>query len=395
MFSEKNVKALLRDRRLTPPVASLYLNTDRTYAEGERYLAALRQVLHEADRLLRFPANPRSATARERLTEVAPQLLVFLDKEVASQSTVRGVAFFVSLAASSETDPRTPTFTAFTLPRPVRSQARVDQRPYIRPLLLLLDQYERVGAIVADRAHARIFTAFLGELEEMVRRTSETPRRHAQGWKQQTFFQRDVDGHTKAHIRSTVREALRLFRARPLKRLILGGSDETLALLTADLPHAFRQMIAGTFPAESHASDRELIAATLALAQRAEQEEEAQRVRELSDALARHAEASWGTARHRAVHGLDETLRALAERRVQLLVVRRGFRAPGGVCDNCAALSAHRATPCPTCRTPLRAVADVVEHAIEHASEERAEVEFVTEDPTLEALGNIGAFLRF
>jgi peptide subunit release factor 1 (eRF1) len=58
-------------------------------------------------------------------------------------------------------------------------------------------------------------------------------------------------------------------------------------------------------------------------------------------------------------------------------------------------LHAQTSGPCITCRAPLRPVTDVVEYAVERAQEESAEIEFVTESPTLEALGSIGALLRF
>lgn len=404
VFSKADVEALLRDKRLKPPVASLYLNTDRTHAEGEKFLASFRHLVHRADKLLAHRTDAEGALARERLKQALPELLEFFDTEVAPQQVVRGVAMFVSLAEASDHDPRTPAFTAFTLPRPLRTQCALDRRPYIRPLLFLLDQYERVGVIVADRTHARIFTLFLGELESVERRISDTPQHHRRGGWKQMLFQRDIEGHLKAHIRSTVRRAVNVFGARPLKRIVLGGTDDTLGLMKRELPERLGSAVAGSFIAESHASDQELVTRALALAQAAERQEEIQRVADLQEALAhrpvtavsqdRHGNG-WTMGHRQAVHGAQETLQALSQQRVRLLLLRRGFHLPGSVCENCGSLFIVAGGSCPYCSHPLSAVPDVLEHAVERAEAERAEVEFVAESQTLEALGGIGALLRY
>lgn len=395
VFSEADVKELLHDKRLEPPVASLYLNTDRARAEGEKYLATFRMVIHQADKQLRHQKTPEAALARDRLQEVLPEVLHVLDTEVAPQPVVRGIAMFVSLAVAPDSDPRSPAFTLFTLPRPVRTQGRVERRPYIRPLLFLLDQYERVGVLVADRNHARIFTLFLGEIETVRHRTADTPRRHHQGGWKQMLLQRDVDGHVKAHIRATVREAVNLFGERPLKRIVLGGSEETLALLRRELPAHFREQIVGVFLAEPHARDPEIVTRALAFAHEAEHREEARRVQGLIDALARRPGHLTGSSHHEATAGIPDTLRALSEQRVQRLLLQAGLHRPGSVCDNCATLTIEKGGPCSNCRLTLREVPDVLELAVEHAQEQGAEVEFISHSPFLEGLGGVAALLRF
>lgn len=394
VFAETDIKNLLHDKRLAPPVASFYLNTDRATPEGEKYLASFRMLIHQGEALLR-PLGERGEDARDRLEEAVREFLAFLDTEVAPHPTVRGVAVFISLAPPAKHDPRSPVFTAFTLPRPVRTQARMDHRPYIRPLLFLLDQYERVGVIVADRNHARIFTLFLGEIETIRRRVADTPRRHHQGGWKQMLFQRDVDNHVKAHIRATVREAVNIFGGSPLKRIIFGGSEETLAVLSAELPQHMQPLIAGTFLAETHASDTELAVKALALAAAAEGKEEAERVQELVDHLAHRPSFVRGPHHLAAVSGVRDTVRAVAERRARRVLLSRGLRAPGSVCDNCGALSLETRGVCPSCAFALRPVGDVLEHAVERAVEQDAEVEFVTEHPSLTAMGGAGALLRF
>lgn len=49
---------------------------------------------------------------------------------------------------------------------PLRSEARWSETLYLRPLLETLDEFERYGVILTDRAWARLFTVHLGEIEE-------------------------------------------------------------------------------------------------------------------------------------------------------------------------------------------------------------------------------------
>lgn len=397
MFSHDDVHVLLHDKRLRPPVASLYLNTDRGHAEGEKYLASFRHLLHEIDRSLRRRTDPAAALAQQRLSDAIPELLEFLDTEVEPLPAIRGVAMFLSLAPPDDYNLRTPPFTAFTLPRPVRNQMCVNHHPYIRPLLFLLDQYQRVGVIAADRTHARILTLFLGEVEHQEQRRAETPPHHQRGGWKQMLFQRDLEGHVSAHLRATARAATRLFERRPLTRVILAGSEEMRARLQKELPLRLRERVAGAFAADARTTEAEIVSRALAIAHEAELREEAERVREFVEACARRPDFSWGrSARARAVHGVEETLRAVSEGRVQRLLLRRGLRHPGEVCDNCGLLTTSSlGSLCPTCSSKPRSVTDILEYAVERAHEGRATIEFVTESPALDALGGVGALLRF
>ena len=95
----------------------------------------------------------------------------------------------------------------------------------------------------------------------------------------------------------------------------------------------------------------------------------------------------------RGTTGLADTLAALNERKVQVLLVQEGFRAPGFASPNADFLAVEGG------RSPrgeeLQKRDDVVESAIESALEQSAEVIVVHHHPDLEALGSIGAVLRY
>lgn len=383
MIHEDDVRDLLRDPRLIPPVLSVYLNTDRREAAGRSMLATLRHLAKTAERTLRTTLTPESAAAREVLHgTIVPRFVEFLSGEVEPVPAIRAVAAFASLSPSKTQGHRLVTYT---LPRPLRSQAHIDSRPYIRPLLFLLDEYERYAALVVDRKHARFFTVFLGEIEQIAEFTSDTPTRHDQGGWSQKRFQRHVDDHIAQHVYRVTDYAVKALKHLPTHRLILGGDAETIRLIRQHLPHALEARIAGTFPLDVHASLHAIRERTLAVASQAEHEEEARQVGILREALAHPG---------RAVQGLPETLRSLTDRRALTLIVKKGFHAEGALCPNCQALLAA-AGPCPYCEKETEEVEDIVEHAIEHAHLDRVTTEFVTENLDLEALGNIGAILRY
>ncbi len=398
MLTDTDIRTLEQDPRLRAPVLSLYVNTDRSAAEGRNTLASLRRLVRVADRKLGQRGFSNAAEMRRRLCDVLlPRMTNFLDREVIPLPVVRGAAFFASLdvpdglrgnprGLKTRIPPSTPELPliGYTLPRPVRSTVEIDLHPAITPLLFLLDQYERYAVITADRHHARFFTVFLGNIEALEEFTSDTPARHDQGGWSQGRFQRHLDAQFAAHARRIVTRATTLLHRFPKCRLLLGGDDKMLHMLRDLLPANLQTRVAGTFPLDVHAPLQEILERTLAVAECAERATEAGAVTALREAL----------INRQAVHGLPPTLDALTFQRARALVVLRGFHARGAICQNCAALLPP-VTICPHCRATPAPVEDMVEHALERAHREGVAVEFVGESMDLAALGHVGAFLRY
>ena len=95
----------------------------------------------------------------------------------------------------------------------------------------------------------------------------------------------------------------------------------------------------------------------------------------------------------RGVAGLADTLQALNERRVEAILIRFGFRAPGYSTANSDFLSTEDGIAPSGERLQPRE--DVIEHALESALEQSAEIVVVRHHQDLEALGSIGAVLRY
>jgi peptide subunit release factor 1 (eRF1) len=102
------------------------------------------------------------------------------------------------------------------------------------------------------------------------------------------------------------------------------------------------------------------------------------------------------TAAHKELGslGLEDTLQALQEQRIQTLVISEGFSAPGAICDYCSYISASTDPECPVCDGTMQPIEDIVDHLVHRALELDMEIAFVS-DPDLEQAGSIGAVWRF
>jgi len=98
-------------------------------------------------------------------------------------------------------------------------------------------------------------------------------------------------------------------------------------------------------------------------------------------------------ATDRGVIGLEDTLRAVSEARVDELVVSFDLSTPGAACGACGRLTT-RVGRCPTCGETVHRLPDVVESAVAAAFRTGARVEVVL-DEGLQELDGIGALLRF
>src|SRR5690606_40992406 len=92
----------------------------------------------------------------------------------------------------------------------------------------------------------------------------------------------------------------------------------------------------------------------------------------------------------KGVVGLEATLRALVERRVEVLFASQGYRDSGWRCDRCGYLC-RKGPTCPVDGSTMRRVDDVVEEAVDVALGQSCKVEICAENADLDVLGRIGA----
>ena len=94
-----------------------------------------------------------------------------------------------------------------------------------------------------------------------------------------------------------------------------------------------------------------------------------------------------------AVYGLEETLNAVKNGQVDLLIIEKDYKLQGWICENCQLINKGNKRTCPYCGKKTSKV-DVLEEILEFAQRTDAEVEF-TDDEEIANLGHVGGILRF
>ena len=180
----------------------------------------------------------------------------------------------------------------------------------------------------------------------------------------------------------------RRFRRSPFQRVLLGGPEEILSDVEQRLHPYVRERVAGRVKIDVENTTPEAVRDAAAPVM-----DEADRVAE-REALDRLDEGVG--AGGRAVAGLEDTIEALNERRVEALLVVDGFSAPGVYCRTCGWVGAQELDSCPADGGALERREDVVESAIELAILQSADV-LVTRHhrDELDDRGGMGALLRF
>ena len=293
------------------------------------------------------------------------------------RSTTRGVAIFACRALD--------LFVVHELPVSVRSELLVNPTPAVGQLELILQQSEKIAVLAADRQRARIFVYRLGELIERTERTGDLGRDY------DTVGEHDrggVDDHrdemAHQHLRNAVDLLWSVYQDEGFDHLVLAAADNVAVEIEKGLHPYLSERLHGRLDISPNASEPEIRAAAL----EAERSIEADREAALVDDL-RAAVASNG----RGVAGIEPVLDALAERRIERLLVSDGYAVEGWKCDSCGRLAKVGRT-C-TCGAEMQHIADLVEEAVEDALAQSCLVDVCNGNADLDVLGRIGAFLRY
>ena len=148
----------------------------------------------------------------------------------------------------------------------------------------------------------------------------------------------------------------------------------------------WQSLIVGTFPSSMTDSHQQILNRALEIGQKAEKDRELMLVKKLITQAAKQAGA---------VLGVESTLKAVNEGRVQTLVIKQGFKTPGYRCPNCNTLTSLSDIVCKQCSTEAVEVADVISTAVSLILKHGGEVDVIHSPSDLVNAGNIGAFLRY
>ena len=264
----------------------------------------------------------------------------------------------------------------------------VDDSPFVEPLAEL-GMRGSWCILVVNRKVARMLRGSPEQLEELPVVEDEVHGRHDQGGWSQARYQRSVDEEARWHLKHAAEVAFRRFKRSPFDQILLGGPEETVNEFEGILHPYLRERVAGRFKVdvENTTPDQIRDAAAPLI-----EEIDEKREREALDRF----EEGVGTG-GRGAAGLEPTIAALNERRVEILLLSDRFDAAGVYCRSCGWVGTDlELTECPADGGQLERRDDIAENAVELAILQSAQVLRVRHHgERLERHGSIGAVLRF
>jgi peptide chain release factor subunit 1 len=375
VISEDRIRALAGHRGGCV-ITSCYLDVDgRRHPRHVDYETQLDHLLREArEKAAGFGADAVRSVAAD-LNRISDWVRGGFDR-----SHVRGLAFFACSADGF--------FEVVESPLPVRNGIMVNHTPHVRPLESILQAYERFAVVLVDRQRARLFRFEVGELTEHTEVFDAVPRGAEAGHPAQgsraAHVQRHTDEVAHRHLKHAAEVTFAELQRRPIDHVILGGPHEVVVEFEAILHPWVRDRVADRLAIAATAGPDEVRQAALTVEEAVTRRDETALVERLRSAV--------GTGG--GVAGLEPTLAALVERRVDLLLVSDGYETEGWRCRSCQYLGPF-GRRCPVCANSMDLVDDVVEEAVEEALANKCRVQMVRESADLDVLGRIGALLRF
>ncbi|HQN43422.1 MAG TPA: hypothetical protein PLA25_04770 [Anaerolineaceae bacterium] len=367
MFTDQNLRELVA-YTAPQPVLSVYLNTNPSEGNADAYRLRLRNLLKMVD---------------------LPQDVAAVEQYFNHQYDWSGRAVAVFSCAPQG------FFRAYPLSMPVRDWIHTSDRPSVRMLAGLADSYGGYGVALVDKQGARLFFFHMGDLHEQegtvgeeVRHTKRGGASSMPGRRGGTAGQtRTVEETVERNMKDAAEFAVRFFEENHVRRVLIGGTDENVAMFRGLLPKAWQSLVVGVFTMGMGASKTEVLNRALEIGRSAELEREKRLVEQLITQTAKL---------QNAVTGLSETLATVNDGRVQLLIVSEGFRKAAYRCKNCGVLTiAQPDATCAVCGGEFQKFPDGVDLAMSAVMRQGGEVEIVTPIPALDEAGKIGALLRY
>jgi peptide chain release factor subunit 1 len=374
MFGREELKDIAKMGGNGTGFVSLYLNVNPVTNPGGEYAIWVKNAIKELQK----------AGDKSILKSVSKDLKAI---ETHIQNNKRVFKKALAILSSKENS----FWREYNLSLPVKNEIVIDRTPYIKPLLDMIERYQRYAVLLVDKEQARIFVIHMGEIMEYSEtRTEDVPGKHKKGgWfaLAQTHYDRHIDYHVGLHLKDVIKKFEPFLKGEDINRLILGGPEEAVLKTRALLPKGVENKIIGTFQAGMFEGTLDILNRVGPVLEDYEDKSESETVRTLIDRAMK---------KERAVLGLEAVLAVLQEGRVQKLVFEKDATAMGLRCSACGALTEQEIGPkCPYCGGTTESVQYLVDYAAQKAVEQNAEVLVVPENKELRKSGSIGAFLRF
>jgi len=294
----------------------------------------------------------------------------------------KGLAIFSSLDEGF--------WQAYELPISVPSALIVGKEPYAKTLTALLSKYERFCVVSVDRKKSRLFTVYLGAIEEEhgVFVDESVPDQvktgEWSGWRQ-SRIERHIDDHVMHHLKTIAGNAYDFFLENHCDHLILSGHEEIMARFKQVLHPYLQERLAGEFCLDPAAPSQEFLKRSMQVEREVRIVQEERLVEQLRE---ESGPGGLGTV------GLEETLIALVRGQAHVLLIADGYAEPGFVCYTDHYLDIQQGD-CPVCGEALSESENIVEDMVQLAINQNVKIEYISGQSPFTEHDKVGALLRY
>ena len=326
-----------------------------------------------ADALRHADTGTLGRDARAAIESDRTRILEYVSKEFERGAT-RGLAVFACEPLR--------LWEVFHLPIALRTRAVADRHPHVMRLEAVLAHAERYATALVSRDRARLFTTHLGRTEERSEILDDVPGRHGQGGWSQANYSRHIEQVAHRHFKHAAESLFGLSKREPFDRLILAGPDEAVASFEKGLHAGLGERVAARVSLPMNAGISRVAEAARAVDDVLEGERAAEIVVRVLEEFA---------AGRNAVVGVERTLAALHDGRVETLAIEAGEPREGYRCEHCRRLATSDGK-CESCGASMLRVADLGEEMVDEALRGRCRVVAAETRPLPDG---VGALLRF
>jgi peptide chain release factor subunit 1 len=372
----KELRELAKFTAAGMPVISVYLNTQwRDQHQRARADIFLRQRLQAASAVALATDAAHQSLVRdlERIGQWGEQLV-----QGRGELTTAGHALFACHAAELWVD--------FPSPIPFEDEWTVADRPVLRQLARLDEDYASALVVMVDSRAARVYEALFGGILSEIDFHNDVPGRHKQGGWAQMRYQRHVKDHIDRHHKEVAAYLSAYLTARPHMQIILSGHNDIVTNLHHFLPAPIQERMLETIHLNIHDNRQHILETVQEVLQRHEREEEQASV---DLVLCRAGQGGL------AVLGRQATVAAANMGRVHTLVMNRSLHAAGWRCVACGFIGeATVSAQCPECNGQVNVV-DLGEALVSAVLRHDGFVELIEPEARLERYEGVGAMVRY
>jgi len=268
---------------------------------------------------------------------------------------------------------------SITLPVKVENTLIVDSSPYLRPLARLLDEWESFNLVLVNSNSAKIYSVSFGEIQDSKKLSADIMNKHKKGGCSQARFNRLRRGAIHSFFTEVVEELEKIAD----KQIIVAGPGTAKNQFIEMLPKNIQDKIIDVIDIDIQ-DENKLLKESVQLISEKEKRESGEVVKHLKQEILKDG---------LAVYGAEETMQAVKNGQVEILIIEKDFKLPGWICEHCQIVGEGSEVKCPYCGNKISQV-DVLEEILEFAERTDAEIEF-TDDEEISNLGHIAGILRY